>query len=280
VLPARLKGLQMEFHKMHGLGNDFIVIDSRHQDIDLSACNWQQLAHRRNGIGCDQFLILEHGSNGATAAYKVRNADGSPAEQCGNGIRCLAMYLKNRGEITGGHILLAGPAGNVQVQCMADGSYRVNMGQPCFDSPDLPDSLEAQNNLYPLAIQSGSIDIGLVSMGNPHAVIIDSPGFDERLGAEITTHPAFPKGCNAGFANVLNRGEISLQVYERGSGPTLACGSGACAAVAVLRLLGRVDGRVFVGQPGGRLVIEWHGTGKDLWMSGPAAYVYKGQTDI
>ena len=270
----------MEFHKMHGLGNDFIVIDTRHQDIDLSSCNWQQLADRRAGIGCDQILVLSNNNSGATATYRVWNADGSAAEQCGNGIRCLAMYLQDRGEVSNGEILLAGPAGNAQVQCLPNGAFSVNMGQPNFSARDIPGEPGPQNGLFPLTTRSGNIQIGAVSMGNPHAVIIDNPGFDARLGAEISIHAAFPNGCNAGFARVVNRGEISLQVYERGTGPTRACGSGACAAVAVLRLIDRVDERVFVDQPGGRLVIEWQGIGKDLWMSGPAAYVYIGQTDL
>ncbi len=266
---------------MHGLGNDFIVIDSRNQEINLSACNWQRLADRCTGIGCDQVLILDDDNNSAvTASYLVRNADGSIAEQCGNGIRCLAMYLKNRGEVGSQEFLLSGPAGSVRVQCLADDSYRVNMGQPVFDAAEIPILAAGEDGLYTLSTAFGQIRIGAVSMGNPHAVIIDHPGFDAQLGAEISGHPDFPEGCNAGFANVVNRGSIELIVYERGTGPTLACGSGACAAVAVLRTRNKVDGSVTVDQPGGRLVIEWHGTDKDLWMSGPAAYVYKGQTDL
>jgi len=267
----------MEFHKMHGLGNDFIVIDSRHQDLALATCDWQQMANRREGIGCDQILVLADDDTGATAAYQVWNADGTAVEQCGNGIRCLAMYLNDRGEGNDGKITLSGPAGNIHIECMDDGFYRVNMGQPSFDGNNLPVHMKPQNGLFPLDTASGPVLIGAASMGNPHAVIVDRPDFDAQLGAEISSHPAFPDGCNAGFANVINRGEISLEVFERGTGPTLACGTGACAAVAVLRLIDRVDERVVVGQPGGRLVIEWRGIGKDLWMSGPAVYVYKGQ---
>jgi diaminopimelate epimerase len=271
----------MEFHKMHGLGNDFMVIDSRQQAFDMSACNWTQLADRRTGIGCDQFLILgDPDSSGVTASYEVRNADGSSAEQCGNGIRCLAMYLKDRGEVAMEEFLLAGPVGLIRVQCQPDETYRVNMGQPIFTAADIPINLDGKSGTYALSTQRGMVRIGAVSMGNPHAVIIDNSGFDPLLGAEISTHPAFPRGCNAGFVHVHDRTSIGLQVYERGSGPTRACGSGACAAVAVLRLLDKVDTSVRVDQPGGRLVIEWLGGQEDLWMSGPAAYVYRGQTDL
>ena len=266
---------------MHGLGNDFIVIDSRFQDVNLAACDWQQLADRRNGIGCDQILILDNGGAGnETASYRVRNADGSAAEQCGNGIRCLALYLKTRGEVDSKPFVLSGPAGAVQVECLPDSTYRVNMGRPVFTPGEIPILLDAEDGYYSITTESGDLRIGAVSMGNPHAVIMDQPEFNERLGAEISGHAVFPAGCNAGFTTVINRGSIKLQVYERGTGPTLACGSGACAAVAVLRSLGKVDASVAVDQPGGRLVIEWRGAGEDLWMSGPAAYVFKGHTDL
>ena len=271
----------MEFHKMHGLGNDFIVIDARHQDIDLAACNWQQLADRHSGIGCDQVLILGNDSDSSiTASYLVKNADGSPAEQCGNGIRCLAMYLKNRGEVNSQEFLLSGVAGDVRVQCLDDDTYRVNMGEPCFTPAEIPIQAVAEQGIYSIPVKDGNIRLGAVSIGNPHAIIIEYPGFDVRLGREISQHTVFPEGCNAGFVQVVGRSHIELRVYERGTGPTRACGSGACAAVAVLRSMDRVDERVNVDQPGGRLVIEWRGIGNDLWMSGPAAYVFKGQTDL
>jgi diaminopimelate epimerase len=249
--------------------------------VDPDSCDWRQLADRRSGIGCDQILILEAAQDDAVAAYRVWNADGSKAEQCGNGVRCLAKYLHDRSEVTDRPFTLNGPAGPVRVQCLPDGLYRVNMGEPEF-APDRIPFLRPQPRSglpYRLETHRGSVNIGAVSIGNPHAVVLGDLDFDLDLGSEISAHEAFPEGCNAGFIRQMDRQAIQLQVFERGTGPTRACGSGACAAVAVLRVLDRVDSTVSVDQPGGSLIIQWHGKGTDLWMTGPAAHVYQGLID-
>ena len=211
--------------------------------------------------------------------YEIWNADGSPAGQCGNGARCVGLFLERNGEADGAPFMLESPSGPVRLRRCDDGEYEIDMGVPEFRADRVPVELSEADGRYALESPWGVLDLGAVSMGNPHALLVVDDISDARireLGAFIGAHEVFPEGCNAGFAEVVARDRIRLRVVERGAGETLACGSGACAAVAVLRRAGRVDERVEVVLPGGRLVIKWPGPGKPLTMKGPAAYVFRG----
>ena len=269
--------MPLHFTKMHGLGNDFVVLDARSIPLSPSVEQVRAMADRHTGVGFDQVLIVEAARDGsADFAYSIRNADGSPAQQCGNGVRCIAAWLRRAGALRGDRARLQGPAGVVEVRLVGDGRVAVDMGEPVFDPARIPFAAQVEADSYALD-EGESVTIGAVSMGNPHAVITvhDVYGADvERLGPLITEHPRFPQGVNAGFAQVLSRDAIKLRVHERGAGWTYACGSGACAAVAVLHRRGRVDDRVRVELPGGELQIDWPGPGNRLWMTGPASFVF------
>jgi len=271
----------LRFTKMHGLGNDFVVLDARQSPLDLSAEQVRTMADRRTGVGFDQLLVIESARNDpADFAYSIRNADGSSAQQCGNGLRCIAAWLARAGALRGGRALLQGPAGAVEVRLLDDGRVAVEMGEPVFAPARIPFDAPATAESHALDVDGESVTIGAVSMGNPHAVVevddVDNARID-RLGPLITAHPRFPQGVNAGFVRVLSRDAIKLRVHERGAGWTRACGSGACAAVAVLHRRGRVGDRVRVELPGGALQIEWRGPNHSLWMTGPAAFVFEGE---
>jgi diaminopimelate epimerase len=270
--------MPLHFTKMHGLGNDFVVLDARSIPLSPSVEQVRAMADRHTGVGFDQVLIVEAARDGsADFAYSIRNADGSPAQQCGNGVRCIAAWLRRAGALRGDRARLQGPAGVVEVRLVGDGRVAVDMGEPVFDPARIPFAAQVEADSYALDVEGESVTIGAVSMGNPHAVIAvhDVYGADvERLGPLITEHPRFPQGVNAGFAQVLSRDAIELRVHERGAGWTYACGSGACAAVAVLHRRGRVDDRVRVELPGGELQIDWPGPGNRLWMTGPASFVF------
>ena len=273
--------MAVTFHKMHGLGNDFILLDLRHQDFPITKNVAKQLANRHTGIGCDQILILRKPSTDQhLASFEIWNADGSRAEQCGNGVRCLGLYLHERSETPAGRFLLGGPAGIVKIEYLGDGQVQVDMGQPIFEAHRIPVQLEAVDGWYPLEIDQKHYKLGAASMGNPHALMvvddIDSTDVG-RLGAAISSHSAFPQGCNAGFAEIVDRGNIRLRVYERGAAETRACGSGACAAMSILRKADLVDQTVKVTQAGGELIITWTGGEKSVIMEGPATHVYKGK---
>lgn len=289
--------MPIQFHKMHGAGNDFVLLDHRQSDGGIDASLAKRLADRRRGIGCDQVLVLRPGeAENCAARYEVFNADGSVAGQCGNGVRCIALYLHRRGEFgqpkadneggSGDVLRLEGPAGVVQIRVCTDGEFECAMGEPSFAPEDIPlkQSLLAHSGGDELSLEVGgqSVRIGAVSMGNPHAVVVvedvDMAPL-ETLGPLISRHTAFPDSCNVGFAQVVDRENIRLRVFERGTGETLACGSGACAAVAVLAARGSVSNAVNVLLPGGRLVIKWAGPGNEMTMKGPAAHVFRGTLD-
>ena len=269
------------FHKMHGAGNDFVLLDLRHQDFDLDAQRAAMIADRRRGIGCDQILILREALDRENAArYEIWNSDGSLAGQCGNGARCIGLYLQRSGDIGNAAFSLESPSGRITLDPCTDGEFEVSMGVPEFEPANVPITLSPRDDLYQLDSPWGLLELGAASMGNPHALLVMEDVNDSEIpekGAYISTHPVFPEGCNAGFAQIENRGEIRLRVYERGAGETLACGSGACAAVAILRRSGRVDDVVNVLLPGGHLVIKWPGSWQQLTMKGPAKYVFKGK---
>jgi diaminopimelate epimerase len=268
------------FHKMHGLGNDFILLDLRHQEFAINRKVATQLANRHTGIGCDQILILRKPANDQhLASFEIWNADGSTAEQCGNGVRCLGLYLFQRSEAPTGQFLLGGPAGIVKIECLDDDQVRVDMGQPAFEAHKVPVLLESIDGWYPLEIDQKHYRLGAASMGNPHALmVVDNVETTDvtRLGAAISQHPAFPQGCNAGFAEIVDRGNIRLRVFERGAAETRACGSGACAAMSILRKADLVEQTVNVTQAGGNLIITWTGGEKPVIMTGPATHVFKG----
>ena len=272
--------MPVKFHKMHGLGNDFIVLDLRQQNLVIDEALAKQLSNRHTGIGCDQILVLHQPPNDQhLAAFEIWNSDGSRAEQCGNGVRCLGLYLQMRAETPPGQFRLAGPVGVVKIECLDNFMVRVDMGAPVFDQQRVPILLEPVGGWYPLDIDRRHYSLGAVSMGNPHSLMVvdDIDTADvAKLGAAIASHPAFPQGCNAGFAQIVDRRHILLRVFERGAAETNACGSGACAAISVLRRANLVDQTVNVTQRGGDLTITWTGGEDTVIMAGPATYVFEG----
>ncbi len=273
--------MTVTFHKMHGLGNDFILLDLRQQAFQIDSMVAKQLANRRTGIGCDQILVLRKPSRELhLATFEIWNSDGSSAEQCGNGVRCLGLYLHRESETPDGQFLLSGPAGVVKIECLSGNQVRVDMGQPVFEAHRIPIMLQATDNWYPLPLDGQLCHVGAVSMGNPHALMVvdDINATDVAgLGAAISRHSAFPQGCNAGFAEIVDRRNIRLKVYERGAAETRACGSGACAAVSILRRAGLLEQTVNVTQTGGSLIIKWTGGQRPVIMTGLATYVFKGK---
>ena len=267
------------FTKMHGLGNDFVVIDAISQSIDLTTEQIRLLAHRHFGIGCDQLLLAEPSAI-ADFRYRIFNADGGEVEQCGNGARCFARFVIDQGLTTQRTINVETARGLIQLHVRDDGQITVDMGRPDFQPSALPFSAAMAQREYQLEVDNQTLTIGAVSMGNPHAVTavnkIDDAPLTE-LGPLISSHPRFPQGVNAGFMQIEDRQHIRLRVYERGVGETLACGSGACAAVAIGRQWNCLDETVAVALPGGTLTIHWSGGDQPLSMTGPATSVFEGQ---
>jgi len=268
------------FHKMHGAGNDFVLLDLRQQDYPLDAKRAGLISDRHRGVGCDQILVLRKPAQPENiACYEIWNSDGSRAYQCGNGARCIGLYLESHGDIDSAPFTLESPSGTIILQRSADGQFEVNMGVPDFEPAKVPLNLDPEGDRYSLESPWGPLEFGAVSMGNPHVLVLIDDIADIRIpdiGAFISTHDSFPVGCNVGFAQVENRGKIQLRVYERGAGETLACGSGACAAMAILKRSERVDDVVDVLLPGGHLVIKWPGDHQPIKMKGPAEYVFRG----
>jgi len=268
------------FHKMHGAGNDFVLLDLRAQEFDVDARVAAALADRHTGIGCDQLLVLREAEDPTClAAFEVWNSDGSRAQQCGNGVRCIGLYLQRNGETPGGEFHLQGQIARIALSAARNGAFRVNMGRPAFEPTRVPVTLEPANGWYRIDVDGERLQVGAVSMGNPHALLVVPDVAAARvaeLGAAIGSHPAFPEGCNVGFAQVVDRGNIRLRVYERGAGETRACGSGACAAAAILIRNGQLDKKVHVNQFGGTLTIEWTETDGPVMMTGPAVYLFEG----
>ena len=275
--------MSIVFHKMHGAGNDFVLLDLREQDYPLDPKRAGLISDRHRGVGCDQILVVRKPAQpDSVACYEIWNSDGSQALQCGNGARCIGLYLELNGDIDGESFTLESPSGKIAVQRCADGQFEINMGVPDFEPAGVPLNLVPDDGRYRLESPWGQLEFGAVSMGNPHALVLTDDIADVRIqdiGAFISTHDSFPEGCNVGFAQVEDRGKIQLRVYERGAGETLACGSGACAAVAILGQSGRVDDVVDVLLPGGHLVIKWPGNQHPIKMKGPAKYVFRGTLD-
>lgn len=274
----------MRFSKMHGAGNDFVVLDLRDGRAPPSPALCRALADRRRGVGCDQILTIERGDDAAVVArYGIFNADGSRAGQCGNGARCVAAWLRRDAAGAGrplpDRFEVDSPAGRHLVQFTADGRVRLDMGRPDFAPARIPlAGLDAADE-YRLATSAGEVRFGAVSMGNPHAVLrverVDDAPVD-AVGPALQRDPAFPDSVNVGFVEVVDRARLRLRVYERGVGETLACGSGACAAAVVAMRRGWVDRAVDVALPGGVLHIEWPSDDAGVAMSGPATFVFEG----
>lgn len=272
----------MRFTKMHGIGNDFVLVDARSSPLALTPTQIRALADRHTGVGFDQLLSVEEPRDPACAFYYgIWNADGSPSGQCGNGVRCVAAWLHRAGALApGAPVRIESPSGPVTVRVLDPQRVTVAMGEPVFDPARIPLLADGADDVYVLTVGGDMLDVGAVSMGNPHAVVVMADLADpalQSLGPQLTAHPRFPQGANAGFVQILDRGRLRLRVHERGAGWTLACGTGACAAMAVLRRRGVVDARVQVDLPGGRLEIDWPGPGHTLWMTGPATFAFEGE---
>ena len=276
--------MRIQFTKMHGLGNDFVVIDAVSQHVNLRASQIEKLANRHTGVGFDQLLLIEPPSRpDADFDYWIFNSDGGEVEHCGNGARCFAKFVTDR-ELTSKPVITVNTArGLIELELTDLGLVRVNMGQPVLDPNALPyvgpPELDASQTVA-LDIPFDQKQFGLISMGNPHAVcIVDSVDSIavEDIGRAVQMLPQFPDSVNVGFVEIVSRTEIRLRVYERGAGETLACGTGACAAVAYARLLEQLDSQVSVATRGGNLQIEWQGIGHDLMMTGPAESVFEGE---
>jgi diaminopimelate epimerase len=272
--------MRLSFTKMHGLGNDFVVVDAFSRALDLTPAQVRFLADRRFGVGCDQVLLVTRPSGpDADFGYRIFNADGGEVEQCGNGARCFARFVRERGLTDRDAIRVETRAGVIVPRVESDGQVTVDMGRPRFAPGDLPFLAEAEAPEYELEVDGERLRIGAVSMGNPHAVLrVGSVAAAPVgiLGPRIEAHPRFPRRVNAGFLEVVGPGRIRLRVFERGVGETLACGTGACAAVAVGRRWGLLREVVEVELPGGRLRIRWDGGDGPVWMTGPAVTVFEG----
>lgn len=276
--------MRIEFTKMHGLGNDFIVFDAPSGATLPSGEQFRRLAARHTGVGFDQALVIEPPRRAGTVAfYRIFNADGGEVEQCGNGARCVAALLRQTGRAQPGDITLDSPAGLVRARIESDGLVSVDMGTPDFAPQSLPFSAPAESDEYSLEVDGSRVSFSAVSLGNPHAVII-VPSVAAapvvRLGAALERHPAFANRVNVGFMEIASSEHILLRVFERGVGETLACGTGACAAVAVGRRRGRLAARVRVQVPGGELTVNWQGPGHSIWLTGPAEVAFEGRTQI
>jgi len=276
--------MRIKFTKMQGLGNDFVVIDGINQMINLSPEKIRFISDRHFGIGCDQLLLVETSQiKAAEFRYRIFNADGGEVEQCGNGARCFARFVYDNKLTTNREICVETKSGLIVLLLEPDGGVTVNMGVPKFDPASLPFSADEESLTYTLNTASGPVQLGIVSMGNPHAVIeVDNSAAApvDTLGPEIESHVCFPERVNVGFMQIDSANVIHLRVYERGAAETLACGSGACAAVATGRHQGKLADDVKVSLPGGELKIRWAGENEPLFMTGPATYVFEGKISL
>lgn len=272
----------LPFTKMHGLGNDFVVFDEPTDAAVPSPAIMRRLGDRRTGIGFDQALVLlPPRAAGTDVFYRIFNRDGSEVEQCGNGARCIGALVGKR--LARKQVRMDSPGGRVQAVLREDGLVSIDMGVPNFDPASLPFDALREADVYPLRVGETELNIGVVSMGNPHAVIqvpaVRQAAVD-TIGPAVENHPRFPKRTNVGFMEVVAPDRIRLRVFERGAGETLACGTGACAAVAVGQRLGLLGQEVEVQAPGGTMWLRWEGPGTHVWLTGPAVTVYEGTIDL
>ncbi|WP_428606387.1 diaminopimelate epimerase [Sedimenticola sp.] len=276
--------MKYAFTKMHGLGNDFVVLDAFTQPLTLTREQFRLLGDRHFGVGCDQILLVEPATLPDTDFnYRIFNADGDEVEQCGNGARCFARYVRDKGLTDKQEITVGTNAGIIKLTIEADGRVRVNMGVPVLEPARIPFIAERQAADYRVEVLGETLTLGAVSMGNPHAVIVvddleQAPV--ERIGAALQQHPRFPQRVNVGFMQILSADSIALRVFERGVGETLACGTGACAAAVSGQLRGLLNKSVKVSLPGGALMIEWLDEQAPVMMYGPAASVFEGSIEL
>jgi diaminopimelate epimerase len=277
--------MRIRFTKMHGLGNDFVVLDAISQDFVPTPAQARFLADRHFGVGCDQILVVERATTpGVDFRYRIFNADGGEVEQCGNGARCFVRFVHEQGLTDKREIRVETQSGLIAPRLEADGQVTVDMGAPRLRPAEIPFDSQTDAAVQPLDLDGVTIEISAVSMGNPHAVQvvadIDAAPVAEQ-GPRIESHPRFPRRVNAGFMQVLDRHAIRLRVYERGAGETLACGTGACAAVVAGIRRGLLDSPVRVGTRGGDLSIAWAGTDSDpVLMTGPATTVFNSEIEL
>ena len=275
--------MKLAFTKMHGAGNDFVVIDATREPLAFDPPFWRRIADRHLGIGCDQILVVERPRlDGTDFHYRIFNADGGEVEQCGNGARCFVRFVREKGLTDKREIRVGTMAGIISPRMEDDGRVTVDMGAPHLEPAEIPFVAPARADVYLLDLEGGAVEVSAVSMGNPHAVQVvadvDAAPVLEQ-GARIESHPRFPKRVNAGFMQVLDRHTVRLRVFERGAGETLACGTGACAAVVAGNLRGLLDDQVDVHTRGGVLTIAWAGEGRPVRMTGPAVTVFEGTID-
>jgi diaminopimelate epimerase len=276
--------MQIAFTKMHGLGNDFIVFDAPAPERAPSPATLRRLADRRTGIGFDQALVLSPPRRAGTDVYyRIFNADGSEVEQCGNGARCIARLVASRAGAAERTLAMDSPGGVVEARLRGDGLVSVAMGVPDFAPASLPFEAAQESESYSIELESGPVEFGAVSIGNPHAVIRvrsvrDAPV--DTVGPAMENHTRFPRRVNVGFLEIVAPDHVRLRVFERGVGETQACGTGACAAVAVGRRHGPLAEEVRVDVPGGRLIVQWPGPGEPIWLTGPAETAFEGRVDI
>lgn len=283
--------MKLKFTKMHGAGNDFVVIDAINQAVNFTPDQWRLIADRRFGVGADQILVVEKStSTGVDFRYRIFNSDGGEVEQCGNGARAFVKFVVDKGLTDRREIRVETMSGIISPRLEDDGRITVDMGQPVFNSHNVPfdstgltPSKKYLAELWPLDIPGKQVSIVVISMGNPHAVqVVDDVDTAPVAtdGPAIEQHSRFPNRVNAGFMQITDRQHVKLRVYERGSGETLACGTGACAAVVAGIELGLLDSPVSVSTRGGELSIDWRGHGEAVMLTGPAVSVYEGSIDI
>ena len=279
-----MSGNELHFTKMHGLGNDFVVLDGIRQQVKLNTEQVRRVADRHFGVGCDQLLLVEnYDGDDADFRYRIFNADGGEVEQCGNGARCFARFVYDQGLTPKTTIPVMTASGRIVLQIQPDGQVTVDMGIPELEPERIPFISETRQTLYNLQLEERMVSFAAVSMGNPHAVlqVADTETAPvQTLGSLLESHAAFPKRVNVGFMQVLERDHIRLRVFERGAGETLACGTGACAAVVAGRLQGLLDEQVTVDLHGGQLHIQWQGEGQHVWMTGPAETIFRGSITL
>lgn len=269
---------------MHGLGNDFVVIDAINQAVAFTREQIQHLANRRFGVGCDQVLLVERPqSTEADFRYRIFNADGGEVEQCGNGARCFARFVHENRMTDKNRIVVETLSGVIELQLQSNGWVMVNMGMPVFEPKDIPFLADKRELDYCLEVDGEMVSASVLSMGNPHAVqLVEDTDTAPVLtqGPLIESHKRFPQRANAVYMKVIDKGHMKVRVYERGVGETLACGSGACAAVVAGRQKGLLDAKVIVDLSGGKLEIRWDGPGSPVWLTGPTATVFTGSISL
>lgn len=276
--------MKLRFTKMHGLGNDFVVIDAVSDPFEPTPEQVRALADRHFGVGCDQLLLVEPAQQEeCDFRYRIWNADGGEVEQCGNGARCFARFVREKGLSSKDEIVVETASGIITLRLRENGWVTVNMGAPILEPDRIPFVADQQQKRYEIDLDGEPLLVAAVSMGNPH-VVLTVDALEERvvshLGPLLESHDRFPQRVNVGFMQIINRRTIQLRVYERGTGETLACGTGACAAVVAGIIQGELESEVSVRLPGGELSVQWSGGDAPVMMTGPAETVFEGVIEL